>query len=170
LSKTEKIFTIILAVSSFLLANVLMKPRSITIIVSGKEAITIQTPPVYTLAEVLIILICSILIGISSTSILLSMKGTSGLMPKVTDISSLVMFLEGPERKIMEFIVKKGGEVLQREIWAETGLSKVTVSRVLRNMERKGLIRRKKYGGTKIVVISDRISLSKRRDDLKGRD
>ncbi len=152
--KSEKIFMMILAISSFLLANVLMKPRSITIIVSGNESVTLQTPALYTLEEVLIILVSSILIGISSTLMLLSKSEAAKSKLNLLEIKSLAKLLEGPEGKILEFLAKKGGEALQSEILFETGLSKVTVSRVLKEMERKGLISRKKYGNTKVVRLS----------------
>ncbi len=166
--KNEKIFTIILAISSFLLANVLMKPRSITIIIGDNESVTLQTPVIYTLEEVLIILVSSILIGISSASILLSRSEIQESKLNMFGVKSLVRLLEGPERKILEFITRKGGEALQSEIWAETGLSKATVSRVLKEMEQKGLISRKKYGATKIVRISDRFVRS--RSHIRKRD
>ena len=160
LTKKEKFLAVILAVSSFFLANILMKPRSITIIVRDNESMTIQTPIVYTLWEAILILLSSLLIGISSTLIVLS--GSKTKMEKI-NITQLLSLLEGPEKEIMKFLAKRGGKVLQREIWAETGLSKVTVSRALKEMERKGLVRRKKYGATKVVHLSNHIMSSERR-------
>lgn len=134
MTRREKVLLLVLALSSFFLANILMKPRSITIIVRGNESITIQTPLVYKLWEVIAILPTSLPIGISGTLIVFS-----GERREEVDINKLINLLEGPERTIMEFIVKRGGKALQREIWSETGLSKVTVSRTLKALEGKGL-------------------------------
>jgi len=149
LTRREKVLLLVLAFSSFFLANILMKPRSITIIVRGNESITIQTPLVYKLWEVIAILPTSLPIGISGTLIVFS-----GERREKVDINKLINLLEGPERTIMEFIVKRGGKALQREIWSETGLEQ---GYGLQDAEGSGgqrSVRRERYRGTRIVLIS----------------
>lgn len=72
-----------------------------------------------------------------------------------TDV--LLRALEGDERKTVELIVAKGGRILQNELVNSLDFSKAKVSRVLMNLERRGLITKKKYGLTNCISIADEL-------------
>ena len=69
----------------------------------------------------------------------------------------LLRALEGDERKAVELIVSKGGRILQNELVNSLDFSKAKVSRVLMNLERRGIITKKKYGLTNCISIADEL-------------
>ena len=69
----------------------------------------------------------------------------------------LLRALEGDERKAVELIASKGGKILQNELVNSLDFSKAKVSRVLMNLERRGIITKKKYGLTNCISIADEL-------------
>lgn len=69
----------------------------------------------------------------------------------------LLRALEGDERKAVEIIASKGGRILQNELVNSLDFSKAKVSRVLMNLERRGIIIKKKYGLTNCISIADEL-------------
>jgi len=69
------------------------------------------------------------------------------------DISSTYRFLEPGQRKIFESIIRHMGETTQSKLVKDTGLSRVRVSRHLKHMEGRGIIKRSKEGMTNKVVL-----------------
>ncbi len=65
------------------------------------------------------------------------------------------IFLNEEERCVTDFIRDNGGEVLQKEIWkAESiGFSRPKVSRLIADLEKRGIIKRKPYKKTFKVVL-----------------
>ena len=69
----------------------------------------------------------------------------------------LLRALEGDEKKAVELIAAKGGSILQNELVNSLDFSKAKVSRVLMNLERRGIITKKKYGLTNCISIADEL-------------
>ncbi|HII91794.1 MAG TPA: hypothetical protein HA262_06390 [Methanosarcina sp.] len=69
----------------------------------------------------------------------------------------LLRALEGDERKAIELIAAKGGRILQNELVNSLDFSKAKVSRVLMNLEKRGIITKKKYGLTNCISIADEL-------------
>jgi hypothetical protein len=69
----------------------------------------------------------------------------------------LLRALEGDERKAVELIASKGGRILQNELVNSLDFSKAKVSRVLMNLEKRGIITKKKYGLTNCISIADEL-------------
>ena len=70
------------------------------------------------------------------------------------DIAKVLPILNDSERAVMEVIMKSGEVVDQRKIVKATGFSKSKVSRVLKDLEERGLIKREKLGrATKVKLI-----------------
>lgn len=69
----------------------------------------------------------------------------------------LLRVLEGDEKKAVELITAKGGRILQNELVNSLDFSKAKVSRVLMNLERRGIITKKKYGLTNCISIADEL-------------
>lgn len=72
-----------------------------------------------------------------------------------TDV--LLRALEGDEKKAVELIAAKGGRILQNELVNSLDFSKAKVSRVLMNLEKRGIITKKKYGLTNCISIADEL-------------
>ena len=64
--------------------------------------------------------------------------------------------LDKYERKIFE-VVKKSGSIKQGKIVELTGLSKAKVSRVVRSLEERGLLKTERRGRTKIVKLKRKL-------------
>ncbi|MEM5828785.1 MAG: MarR family transcriptional regulator [Candidatus Aenigmatarchaeota archaeon] len=87
---------------------------------------------------------------------------------KRKDISKFLPILNDAERAIMEVILKSPEVLDQRKIVRATGFSKAKVSRVLKDLEVRGLIRREKVGRTtKIRLIFGREENKKENIDEK---
>lgn len=76
---------------------------------------------------------------------------------KIDPTDVLLRALEGDERKAVELIAAKGGRILQNELVNSLDFSKAKVSRVLMNLERRGIIIKKKYGLTNCISIADEL-------------
>lgn len=79
----------------------------------------------------------------------------------IDPIEVLLRALEGDERKTIELITAKGGRILQNELVNSLDFSKAKVSRVLMNLERRGIITKKKYGLTNCISISEELKTCK---------
>ena len=79
-------------------------------------------------------------------------SATSPDMKKV-----LLMALEGDEKKIVRTIVDNNGQVLQNELVNRLDFSKAKTSRILSNLEKKGIISKQKYGLTNCISLTEEI-------------
>lgn len=62
-------------------------------------------------------------------------------------------FLDEGSRKVIQKLVDNGGEMLQSDITKETDLSRVKVSRIIKDLSQKGTVEKKDSG------VSNRITL-----------
>ncbi|MCW3132606.1 MAG: helix-turn-helix domain-containing protein [Candidatus Methanospirare jalkutatii] len=69
---------------------------------------------------------------------------------RLAEAEVLNMF-KGKERIILETLLKWNGEMNQTELSVRTGIPKSTLSRILRDLEHRGIILRYDYGMSKIV-------------------
>jgi len=58
------------------------------------------------------------------------------------------------ERKVVETLIGKKGEILQSEISRIEGMTKLKTHRAVRDLERKGIIKRESYGKTHRIILS----------------
>lgn len=73
---------------------------------------------------------------------------------KITEKESLTKNLFEEEKKIVEILLNsKGNELWQKSLGIKSGLSKVRLSRKLRNLEQKGLIEKIPYGNTNKIRL-----------------
>gem|GEM_PF-635738 len=101
-----------------------------------------------------------------NTHIEKSLSDKSNIAP--TDV--LLRALEGDERKAVELIAAKGGRILQNELVNSLDFSKAKVSRVLMNLERRGIITKKKYGLTNCISIADELKNNSGTRDTGAKD
>jgi len=62
--------------------------------------------------------------------------------------------LDKEEKEIIELILKENGSMFQSDIVDKTGMHKVKVTRILDNLEGRGLIERKRRGMSNIIILN----------------
>ncbi|MCX9012445.1 MAG: hypothetical protein OIN66_15165 [Candidatus Methanoperedens sp.] len=72
-------------------------------------------------------------------------------------IDAVLTALEGDEKKLVQEIASHGGEMLQNELVISLNFSKVKVSRMLTDLEKRGLVVKKQYGLTNKVALADKL-------------
>ncbi len=90
-----------------------------------------------------------------SVFVLIAIAGSFLIVSAMKNRSKMVLAaLSNDEKKIMEMILKNKN-LYQRDIVRETGFSKAKVSRILKNFEERGLIKRERRGRkSKIKLIN----------------
>jgi uncharacterized membrane protein len=163
---------VILAVSCFILANTLTRSQPINIVVEGEVITTIYSPALYQATEVAIIIVTSFAAGTSAFYLYREAKeptvhpekqvseqpsslNSNRDLKSLTTINTALKVLTGPRRRILEIMVEKGGEVLQKDILLETGYSKAKITRTLQELEVRNVVERKQYGNTKKIVLAE---------------
>jgi len=72
-------------------------------------------------------------------------------------VDAVLTALEGDEKELMKQIANNGGEMFQNELVLSLNFSKAKVSRMLTNLEKRGLIIKKQYGLTNKVTLADKL-------------
>jgi hypothetical protein len=67
------------------------------------------------------------------------------------------MLLLPEERIVIDELKKSGGQITQSQLVIKTGLSKVKVHRVVKNLAMKGIIKKYEYGLTNKIVLEKEI-------------
>lgn len=73
---------------------------------------------------------------------------------KHSGIKLAVQVLKDDERKVVEILQNSGGQAKQRQIQLEGDFSKATLSRLIKNLEERGLVRAERVGRTKRVYLN----------------
>jgi len=148
--------------SVFVLGIKLLNPTPIQIFVDGNNVITKQIPGFFTYTDVIILVIASLVLGISGAYLLLFAPAGE---PAAEDVGKVILeerkrswnelskTLKDDERKIYETILESGGIIEQSEIVDKTGLPKANVSRSLDLLESKGLAERRRRGTGNVVLL-----------------
>lgn len=75
--------------------------------------------------------------------------------PKEIDDKNVILkFLNLSERKVVEKLIERNGDVLQSEISQMEGMTKLKTHRAVRDLERKGIIKRESHGKTNRIILS----------------
>ena len=164
---------VILAISCFIIANTMTRSQPVSIVIEDETAVTVHTPVVYQEREVLTVMISSFAAGISAVYIYFEAskkplmeperevptgKPIAGQSPRLEEldaVSTVLRVLQGRRRRVLEVVVDRGGEMLQKDLYLETGFSKAKISRTLKELELRNIIQRKGYGSTKKIILSD---------------
>lgn len=72
-------------------------------------------------------------------------------------IEVVLTALEGDEKKLVREIADHGGEMLQNELVLSLNFSKAKVSRMVTDLEKRGLVVKKQYGLTNKVALADKL-------------
>ena len=152
----------VFVVAVFVLGIKLLNPTPIQIFVEGNDIAVKQIPGFFTYTDVVILVIASLVLGISGASLLLSAPAEK---PAAEDAGKVILeerkkrwgeiskTLKDDERKIYETILESDGIIEQSEIVEKTGLPKANVSRGLDLLESKGLAERRRRGTGNVVLL-----------------
>jgi len=72
-------------------------------------------------------------------------------------IDAVLTALEGDEKKLVKEIADHSGEMLQNELVLSLNFSKAKVSRMVTDLEKRGLVVKKQYGLTNKVALADKL-------------
>ncbi len=72
-------------------------------------------------------------------------------------IEAVLTALEGDEKKLIKEISDRGGEMLQNELVLSLNFSKAKVSRMVSDLEKRGMVVKKQYGLTNKVALAGKI-------------
>jgi uncharacterized membrane protein len=157
---------VILIVSLIILIDKIFTTGPIQIILESGQQVVSQDSNYYTLEEVLLLVISSFLVGLSAIFIYYNSDGAikEYLLPKEKDKSRELLIanlLKSDEKKVYQHIINSNGEILQNKLVVITGLSKVKITRIIRNLEMKRLIIKERYGLTNKIKLKEPIEINK---------
>ena len=107
--------------------------------------------------EVTIAIALSALFGMfvgSLTYYLLGEKHKKDMVRLHQSAEATYVFLEPDERKVVRTVIEAGGSILQSELGKQAGMSRVKVSRTLKDLEQRGVVRRRESGMTNDVELA----------------
>ncbi len=144
--------------SVFVLGLKLLNPRPIKIVIEGQNASITQIPGFFTLEDAIIIVVASIVLGVSGTYLLIfdSAEKPAGeliLEERRKRWKEIAKTLKEDERKVYQAVIEAGGIIEQSELPERTGMSKASVSRALDLLESKGLVERRRRGMGNVVLL-----------------
>jgi predicted transcriptional regulator len=76
---------------------------------------------------------------------------------EISDRNIILKFLNLDERKVIEKLIEAKTDVLQSEISQIKGMTKLKTHRAVKDLERKGVIKRESYGKTHRIILSEDI-------------
>jgi len=81
-----------------------------------------------------------------------------------SEMKKVMETLSARERAIVDLLIKENGSLLQSKIRYETEIPKASLTGIIYSLERKKIIKKKKYGKTNKIELSEWF-LSKNKDD-----
>ncbi len=114
----------------------LLSPSGIRVVLVGSSVKVLEIPDVYSRFDVAIAAASAFAAGASASAILIRSQRREAQFPR---------FVES-ERRVYEFLLERGEEAYQCEICEALGLSKSTVSEIVRRLEFCGLVEVKRRG------------------------
>jgi len=103
---------------------------------------------------IMIIILSSLGIFVGSfTSYYLINKFSKERKAYIQNIDHALDFLDPDERKIVSYLIKEKGRALQSKISRNTKLSRVKISRTIKNLANKGIITKESKGKTNLIEL-----------------
>jgi uncharacterized membrane protein len=138
----------------------LFRPQPIQIVLETGQEIASKSSDYFSVITVVVLLICSFLIGAAITYIFYNAEDKKASNKEITreagpsDMYNKIIFLlKEDEKKAVHIIKEHKGEILQNELVLKLGLSKVKTTRILSSLERKEIIERHRHGMTNKVKL-----------------
>ncbi len=181
-SKTVSILMAVLFIASIFITGMkIITPTPINIVVEGSDVVVSRMPgfytlEFYTLADMVIVTVSALLLGISAIYLLFVVKpALEKKSERVSDvekasasnyerqipaisrdkIEEILEVLKGSEPKIVKTLLDFG-EMNQAELVARTGIPRSSLSRILADLERRGLVIRYGFGTSKMIKLGDK--------------
>ncbi|MBE0521726.1 MAG: MarR family transcriptional regulator [Candidatus Methanoperedenaceae archaeon] len=170
---------VMLTVSAFVLSIKVLAPTTIQIFMQGEITTLKQVPNIYTLFDIIVVAIFSGILGISASYLLFfesrlatgyelvaqNHKAMAGIsldnellakLPNQNDTGeqALLKILKGNECEVAKALLEFG-ELNQAELASKADIPKSTLSRILADLEKRGVIIRYENGMSKMVKLSD---------------
>ena len=149
----------LLLFSTFITTSKILENPEIVMSVDNGTIEFEKNTKIYFFGDVLLISISSIFLGLSlmylfNLSLDLEIKNTGTHLFNATEEKwgSIIKTLTGEEKEMYQIIYNAKGEILQKDIVIHN-FSRAKVTRLLDNLEKRGLIERKRYGMTNKVVL-----------------
>jgi len=146
--------------SAFILGLKLLNPTPIKIVIEGENqnASITQVPGFFTFEDVVIIVVVSVILGVSGTYLLFidsadKSAGRLVLEERKRRWREVAKTLKEDEKKVYHAIIEADGIIEQSKLPEKTGISKAGISRALDLLESKGLVERKRRGMGNIVLL-----------------
>ena len=145
-------------VSVFLIMLKLLNPTEIHIYLEGEETVLSQIMNNYTLYDVALLVVSSLVAGMSVVYLMLFDKvqkptGEMLLEGRLSKYEGLIPTLKDDEQKIFQAVIDAQGIIAQSELPEITGVSKSNVSRALDLLESRGLVERKRRGMGNTILL-----------------
>ncbi len=150
---------VILTASILLLFSKLFTAQPIQIILETGQEVTTQSSDYFSLADVLLLITSSFLIGLTATYLFYNsdtkdvIKSFRQQKQPEKKYEMVIPLLKGDERKVFSELLNFNGEILQNELVLKSGLSKVKVTRILSSLENKNLIIKERHGLTNKIKL-----------------
>jgi len=170
-------FMVLFVISVFILVCEFWASSTVMIYVQGEFTTLKQVSNIYTLTDCIMIVVSSYLLGVSSFYLLFSELRTpekekvervsdvekapaSNYERQIPDISrdkieEILGVLKGSEPKIIKTLLDFG-EMNQAELVVRTGIPRSSLSRILADLEKRGLIIRYGFGTSKMIKLGDK--------------
>ncbi|MGH9877145.1 MAG: helix-turn-helix transcriptional regulator [Nitrososphaera sp.] len=144
--------------SAFVLGLKLLSPTPIQIFVEGNQTSVGQIPGFFTYTDVIILVVASIILGISGMYLLFFESaekpvGQLVLGERKKRWEEVVKTLKNDEQKIYQAIIDSDGIVEQSKLTEMTGISKSNVSRALDLLESRGMIEKRRRGMGNTILL-----------------
>jgi len=158
----------VLLASVFAIVTELLSPPNVNVVVnSGSQVIVRGIPHVYTLSDILIVIVTTSAAAMSASYVLLprrlvhSEAGVTAGSEKVASGDKSAAWranLDGlgnpDEQRLYELVIDQGGTAHQSYLISESGFSKSKVSLLLADMEARGLLEKRRKGMSNVVLLS----------------
>jgi len=145
-------------VSVFLIMLKLLNPTEIHIFLEGEETVLSQIMNNYTLYDVALLVVSSLVAGMSVVYLMLFDKvqkptGEMLLEGRLSKYEFIIPTLKNDEQKVFQAVIDAQGIIAQSDLPGITGVSKSNVSRALDLLESRGLVERKRRGMGNTILL-----------------
>jgi len=145
-------------VSVFLIMLKLLNPTEIHIYLEGEETVLSQIMNNYTLYDVALLVVSSLVAGMSVVYLMLFDKvqkptGEMLLEGRLSKYEFIIPTLKNDEQKVFQAVIDAQGIIAQSDLPGITGVSKSNVSRALDLLESRGLVERKRRGMGNTILL-----------------
>lgn len=154
--KKTNLMIVLFVLSVFILFSKLMIPSTVQVIFQGESTFTKTIPNLYTLPDVILLVVSSFTLGISAYHLL----SPSSAPPNIDmenknkeKWENILKTLKNDEQTIFRALLDAEGTMFQSELVEKTGLPKSTVSLALDKLEARGFLERRRHGMSNAVVV-----------------